>query len=64
MAEFVDCDFVDTEPENESVDVFNVDDDEPPAKKKRGPNIKYVYAEEAESYDDLKKKVKDAGLKM
>uniref|UniRef100_A0A914YE94 Uncharacterized protein n=1 Tax=Panagrolaimus superbus TaxID=310955 RepID=A0A914YE94_9BILA len=59
MAEFVECDLGETLQENESIDIFN---DEPPAKKKRGPNLKYIYVEEAESFEDLKEKAKNAGL--
>uniref|UniRef100_A0A914Y7E7 Uncharacterized protein n=1 Tax=Panagrolaimus superbus TaxID=310955 RepID=A0A914Y7E7_9BILA len=53
MAGFVDCDFCETDADNEleSGDMF---DDEPPAKKQRGANVKYDYVEAAESFDDLK----------
>uniref|UniRef100_A0A914QT02 Uncharacterized protein n=1 Tax=Panagrolaimus davidi TaxID=227884 RepID=A0A914QT02_9BILA len=61
MADFVDCDFNETEPANESFDIF--DNDEPPAKKRRGANVKYKFVEEVESCDDLKEKAKIAGLK-
>jgi hypothetical protein len=61
MADFVDCDFNETEPANESFDIF--DNDEPPAKKKRGANIKYKFVEKVESCDDLKEKAKIAGVK-
>uniref|UniRef100_A0A914Q1F5 FLYWCH-type domain-containing protein n=1 Tax=Panagrolaimus davidi TaxID=227884 RepID=A0A914Q1F5_9BILA len=60
MADFVDCDLSETEPANESIDVFH--NDEPPAKKRRGANIKYKYVEEVESSDDLKQKANVAGL--
>ena len=63
MADFVDCDLGTTEPEIEieSDDIFG---DEPPAKKQRGANLKYIYVEEFESYDDLKERAKNAGLRM
>ena len=65
MADFVDCDLGNTSPEEESEhesdDVFAR---EPPAKKKRGPNVKYEFVEEVKSYDDVNQKAKNAGLKM
>uniref|UniRef100_A0A914QF89 Uncharacterized protein n=1 Tax=Panagrolaimus davidi TaxID=227884 RepID=A0A914QF89_9BILA len=60
MADFVDCDFKDTEPANESFDIF--ENDEPPAKKRRGANVKYEFVEEVESSDDLKQKANVAGV--
>uniref|UniRef100_A0A914PYR5 Uncharacterized protein n=1 Tax=Panagrolaimus davidi TaxID=227884 RepID=A0A914PYR5_9BILA len=60
MADFVDCDFNETEPANESCDIF--ENDEPPAKKKRGENVKYKFVEEVESSDDLKQKANVAGV--
>ena len=58
MADFVECDMGDTERYSgeESDDIFG---DEPPAKKQRGANLKYDFVEEAESFDDLKEKVKN-----
>ena len=48
--------------EEDSDDIFALV--EPPAKKKRGANVKYDYVEEAESYVVLKEKAKIAGLNL
>jgi hypothetical protein len=58
MADFVDCDLNETEPANESFDIF--DNGEPPAKKRRGANVKYEFVEEVET--SFKQKANVAGL--
>uniref|UniRef100_A0AC35FIN2 Uncharacterized protein n=1 Tax=Panagrolaimus sp. PS1159 TaxID=55785 RepID=A0AC35FIN2_9BILA len=54
MADFVYYDLNETEPANESFDIFV--NGEPPAKKRRGANVKYEFVEEVKTSDNLKQK--------